>query len=104
MEERLSDALHASLTQRFVDKRTTALMKTIGTGAGELPVEIDAQGEVTIEHPCDRPAGRFPASTSHPTRGRRTSAGCSLRRRSGSTGAAAARGRFDGSGGRRLRH
>ena len=49
VEERLSDALHASLTQRFVDKRTTALMRTIGAGAGELPVEIDAQGEVTIE-------------------------------------------------------
>jgi ATP-dependent RNA helicase SUPV3L1/SUV3 len=49
VEERLSDALHTSLTQRFVDKRTTALMKTIGAGAGELPVEIDAQGEVTIE-------------------------------------------------------
>jgi ATP-dependent RNA helicase SUPV3L1/SUV3 len=49
VEERLSDALHTSLTQRFVDKRTTALMKTIGAGAGELPVEIDAEGEVTIE-------------------------------------------------------
>ncbi len=49
VEERLSDALHASLTQRFVDKRTTALMRKIGSGAGELPVEIGAQGEVTID-------------------------------------------------------
>ena len=30
IEERLSDALHASLTQRFVDKRTTALIRQIG--------------------------------------------------------------------------
>ncbi|MEH3122845.1 MAG: helicase-related protein [Sphingomonas phyllosphaerae] len=49
IEERLSDALHASLTQRFVDKRTTALAKKIGGGVGALPVEIDAQGEVTID-------------------------------------------------------
>ncbi|QNE32074.1 helicase [Sphingomonas sp. NBWT7] len=49
VEERLSDALHASLTQRFVDKRTSALMKQIGAGAGALPVEIGPQGEVTID-------------------------------------------------------
>ncbi|UVO51183.1 helicase [Sphingomonas sp. SUN019] len=55
IEERLSDALHASLTQRFVDKRTTALAKQIGAGAGQLPVTIDAQGEVTIDsHPIGR--------------------------------------------------
>lgn len=49
IEERLSDALHASLTQRFVDKRTTALARKIGGGVGALPVEIDQQGEVTID-------------------------------------------------------
>ncbi len=49
VEERLSDALHTALTQRFVDKRTTLLMKQIGAGAGALPVEIDAAGEVTID-------------------------------------------------------
>ncbi len=49
IEERLSDALHAGLTQRFVDKRTTALARKIGGGVGALPVEIDAQGEVTID-------------------------------------------------------
>ena len=49
VEERLSDALHVSLTQRFVDRRTTALMRSIGRGAGELPVAIDADGEVTID-------------------------------------------------------
>lgn len=49
LEERLSDALHASLTQRFVDKRTTVLMRQIGAGAGHLPVAIAADGEVSVE-------------------------------------------------------
>lgn len=49
VEERLSDALHASLTQRFVDKRTSVLLKQIGAGAGALPIEIGAEGEVTID-------------------------------------------------------
>ena len=56
IEERLSDALHAGLTQRFVDKRTTALMRQIGTGAAALPVTIGAQGEVLVE---DHPIGRL---------------------------------------------
>jgi ATP-dependent RNA helicase SUPV3L1/SUV3 len=52
IEEKLSDALHASLTQRFVDKRTTVLLRQIGHGAGELPVTIGPQGEVSVEeHP-----------------------------------------------------
>jgi ATP-dependent RNA helicase SUPV3L1/SUV3 len=49
VEERLSDALHSALTQRFVDRRTSVLMRGIGAGAGRLPVVIDAQGEVTID-------------------------------------------------------
>jgi ATP-dependent RNA helicase SUPV3L1/SUV3 len=49
IEEKLSDALHASLTQRFVDKRTTVLLRQIGADAGNLPVVIDAEGEVTVE-------------------------------------------------------
>ena len=56
VEERLSDALHASLTQRFVDKRTTALMRRIGADAGALPVVIGAQGEVLVE---DHAIGRL---------------------------------------------
>ncbi|MCW3835146.1 helicase-related protein [Sphingomonas canadensis] len=55
IEEKLSDALHASLTQRFVDKRTTALLRQIGSGAGELPVTIDPEGEVSVqEHALGR--------------------------------------------------
>jgi ATP-dependent RNA helicase SUPV3L1/SUV3 len=49
VEERLSDALHASLTQRFVDKRTTVLLRQIGADAGALPVVIGEQGEVMVE-------------------------------------------------------
>jgi ATP-dependent RNA helicase SUPV3L1/SUV3 len=56
IEERLSDGLHASLTQRFVDKRTTALIRRIGADAGALPVAVGADGEVTVE---DHPIGRL---------------------------------------------
>src|SRR3569623_43686 len=44
IETRLSDALHAGLTQRFVDKRTTALMRGLGKDAGALPVAKRAAG------------------------------------------------------------
>lgn len=56
IEEKLSDALHASLTQRFVDRRTTVLLRQIGAGAGELPVTIGPEGEVSVE---DHPLGRL---------------------------------------------
>ncbi|KQU47484.1 helicase [Sphingomonas sp. Leaf339] len=56
IEERLSDGLHASLTQRFVDKRTTALIRQIGADAGALPVVVGPEGEVTVE---DHPIGRL---------------------------------------------
>jgi len=56
IEERLSDGLHASLTQRFVDKRTTALIRKIGADAGALPVMVGPEGEVTVE---DHPIGRL---------------------------------------------
>jgi ATP-dependent RNA helicase SUPV3L1/SUV3 len=49
VEEKLSDALHERLTQRFVDRRTAVLMRDLGKkGAGEFPVEIDEQGEVSV--------------------------------------------------------
>src|SRR4051794_39345045 len=48
-EEKLSDALHERLTQRFVDRRTSVLLRDIGRkGAGEFPVIVDEQGEVTV--------------------------------------------------------
>jgi ATP-dependent RNA helicase SUPV3L1/SUV3 len=48
VEEKLSDALHERLTQRFVDRRTSVLMRDVGKGAGEFPVTVDEQGEVSV--------------------------------------------------------
>ena len=49
VEEKLSDALHERLTQRFVDRRTSVLMRDVGAkGAGEFPVIVDEQGEVSV--------------------------------------------------------
>ncbi|MGJ8536155.1 MAG: helicase-related protein [Parasphingopyxis sp.] len=56
IEQRLSDALHDSLTQRFVDRRTTILMRDLGaSGEDALPVHVDAEGIVTVD---DEPIGR----------------------------------------------
>ena len=40
-ETRLSDALHARLTERFVNRRTAVLMKKLGPDAALLPVTLD---------------------------------------------------------------
>jgi len=49
VEEKLSDALHERLTQRFVDRRTAVLMRDLGgKGVGGYPVLIDAEGEVSV--------------------------------------------------------
>ncbi|WP_265587353.1 helicase-related protein [Sphingomicrobium arenosum] len=49
VEARLSDALHAALTQRFVDRRTAMLVRDIGaSGADALPVTVAADGEVSV--------------------------------------------------------
>lgn len=68
IEERLSDALHAALTQRFVDRRTSVLLREIGAGLAELPVVIDAQGEVRVD---DEPIGRLDGFTFTPLPGAR---------------------------------
>jgi ATP-dependent RNA helicase SUPV3L1/SUV3 len=59
VEEKLSDALHERLTQRFVDRRTSVLMKDLGSkGTGEFPVLVDEQGEVTVgTYPIGRMEG-----------------------------------------------
>ncbi len=41
VEARLSDALHARLTERFVNRRTAVLMKKLGPDAALLPVHLD---------------------------------------------------------------
>ncbi|MDB5699526.1 MAG: helicase [Alphaproteobacteria bacterium] len=50
VEERLSDALHERLTQRFVDRRTSVLMRDLASGsaAADFPVIVDEQGEVSV--------------------------------------------------------
>ncbi len=47
-EARLSDALHARLTERFVNRRTTVLMKKVGADAALLPVTL-AGDEVQVD-------------------------------------------------------
>ncbi|MDY7098839.1 MAG: helicase-related protein [Pseudomonadota bacterium] len=49
VEAKLSDALHARLTERFVNRRTTILMKSLGQDAGALPVTLEADGQMTVE-------------------------------------------------------
>ena len=62
IEDRLSDTLHERLMQRFIDKRTSALLKGLKR---EDAMEVDVQetGEVTVEgHPIGRLVGlRFQA-------------------------------------------
>ena len=50
VEERLSDALHARLTERFVDRRTSVLMRQVGGDVGLLDVGIDDDGAVLVEN------------------------------------------------------
>jgi ATP-dependent RNA helicase SUPV3L1/SUV3 len=51
LEEKLSDALHQRLTQRFVDRRTSVLMRDLGAKGGDLllPVKVDEEGIVTVD-------------------------------------------------------
>jgi len=47
VEERLSDALHGALTQRFVDRRTSVLLRRLKQKEG-LVAEVNDKGEVTV--------------------------------------------------------
>ncbi|MBS0384191.1 MAG: hypothetical protein JSS00_02450, partial [Proteobacteria bacterium] len=48
VEDKLSDALHEALTQRFIDRRTSALLKSLKREDGIL-AGISEEGEVTVE-------------------------------------------------------
>ena len=48
VEDRLSDALHVRLTQRFVDRRTSVLLRRLKQKEALL-AEVNDQGEVTVE-------------------------------------------------------
>lgn len=56
VETRLSDALHARLTERFVNRRTTVLMRKAGSDAGLLPVRLSESGAVLVD---DEPIGHL---------------------------------------------
>jgi ATP-dependent RNA helicase SUPV3L1/SUV3 len=49
LEDRLSDTLHQSLMQRFVDRRTSTLLRSLHQHAGPILGGIGADGEVTVE-------------------------------------------------------
>ena len=58
LEDRLSDTLHQSLMQRFVDRRTSALLRSLNQRAGPILGGIDGDGAVTVEgHLVGRLAG-----------------------------------------------
>ncbi|MEL6218632.1 MAG: helicase-related protein [Pseudomonadota bacterium] len=48
VEDRLSDALHERLTQRFVDRRTSVLLRRLKQKE-RLVAEVNENGEVTVE-------------------------------------------------------
>ena len=56
VETRLSDALHARLTERFVNRRTTVLMRKAGGDASLLPVRVSDAGTVLVD---DEPIGHL---------------------------------------------
>ena len=48
VEDRLSDALHEKLTQRFVDRRTSVLLRRLSQKEA-MVAEVNDSGEVTVE-------------------------------------------------------
>ena len=48
VEDRLSDALHERLTQRFVDRRTSVLLRRLGQKEA-MVADVNESGEVTVE-------------------------------------------------------
>jgi ATP-dependent RNA helicase SUPV3L1/SUV3 len=56
VEDKLSDALHERLTQRFIDRRTQALLKSLQSGAPLAAIEDD--GAILVDgHPIGRIEG-----------------------------------------------
>ncbi|MDW8371576.1 MAG: helicase-related protein, partial [Geminicoccaceae bacterium] len=48
LEDKLSDALHERLTQRFVDRRTALLLRSMRE-RGELPASVEEDGAVLVD-------------------------------------------------------
>jgi ATP-dependent RNA helicase SUPV3L1/SUV3 len=58
LEDRLSDTLHERLMQRFIDRRTSTLMRSLSQETGPVLGGIGADGAVTVEgHFVGRLAG-----------------------------------------------
>ena len=58
LEDRLSDTLHQCLMQRFIDRRTSALLRSLNQGGAAILSGIGADGAVTVEgHVVGRLAG-----------------------------------------------
>jgi len=55
VEDRLSDALHAALTKRFVDRRTSVLLRRLGQKEA-IVAEVNNDGQVTVE---GQPVGKL---------------------------------------------
>src|SRR5271166_4750150 len=51
IEDRLSDALHESITRRFVDRRSAFIFRQLAS-EGELQAEVSEMGEVRVEGAC----------------------------------------------------
>ncbi len=49
VEDKLSDAMHQRLTQRFVDRRTAVLLKDLRLRDPDLRVEVDPDGAVVVD-------------------------------------------------------
>ena len=49
VEARLSDALHGRLTERFVNRRTAILIKSLGQDSMGLPVTLEQDDRLTVE-------------------------------------------------------
>src|SRR5260370_363518 len=58
VENKLSDALHERLTERFVDRRTSVLMRRL-RGNSVLNTEIGKTGEVTVDGHVNSPLYGF---------------------------------------------
>jgi ATP-dependent RNA helicase SUPV3L1/SUV3 len=75
IEDRLSDALHQALMSRFVDRRTSALLKHLNSEE-DAPVDIGPSGEVVIG---GHPVGRIEGLVFHVEAAGETLAGRALR-------------------------
>ena len=93
VEDNLSDALHERLAQRFVDRRTSVLMRRLRENA-MLEAEVPRAGDVLVE---GQHVGQLKDFASRPTRRRRAKPQGAERRRTKSARRAKSRAARDAS-------